>query len=111
MKPLNRLLGPSGRPIHQKPNVFRPPPENKNFKADFTIKLPAKIKAPYMISVLGSIAPDVSSIIIAIQMKFKNGMVITGGPLKMEIKQDDKDNGNGSDPGSGDGDRGSTGSS
>lgn len=107
------LLDPQGRPIPRKPKPFNPPPENKNFKADFNIEVAKRVVngAPYKMVVMGSMAPDASSVMVAVELKFRNGVVISGGPLHMEIKQDEENinnsgpdgapGGSGSDPDSG----------
>lgn len=86
------ILGANGQPIPRKPKPFNPPPENKNFKADFQIEIPKHVVrgAPYLIVVMGSMAPDASSVMVAVELKFRNGVVISGGPLHMEIKEDEE---------------------
>jgi hypothetical protein len=92
---MSNLFDPRGRVIPRKPKPFRPDPNNTNFKADFHMEMGRKVikSTPHLLTVLGSISPGMKTVEVAIELKFRDGLVISGGPLLMEIKE--KDDGDG----------------
>lgn len=89
---MNLIHPRTGKPIPRN-RVIRFPPENKNFKATFKMQHGKKVvkSTPYELEVLTSIDPETFSTQVAIALKFRDGMVISGGPLLMEIGGEDGD--------------------
>ena len=93
----------NGKPIPKKREPFTPLPDGRNFRAQFDMPHGKKLvrSTPITLVVVGSVNED--GVRLAMQLKFRDGMVISGGPVDMKsLPEGGADGQEGEVPGDGD---------